>query len=438
MQKKISTIYSFTLPENEKEHSNNEVILLRKNYLAAKDFHGCLLKSKIPKSPKPNLKIIDNVPFKKNVNRSDSNFSAKLNKNNKPKIKYSHVSPKHIVKKCLSNNYSSTYYNTKARNPNCFSCANLRSPIKTNRNDNYNMLDFQMTYYKKKNKDLLKQNEDLEDLISSHDNSLRDEIYDLKKKYEKLNNEIKIINKNKNNIKKANNIDEKEILIKKNKELEKKNKYYLNIIKLNQKFIKELENNNQEMERMSKMGEELKKETLKTLDLEKKGDTIEEEIEVDEVIELRRSSKTDDNKNINKKKGIYNNINKKKEINKNINKNYNRKWNNALIKEREDIIKKYEDFCKEYGKKNEELNNKITQLSIENNKLSVEKKEKEYQISELETRNENFQKKISELINENNLLEKKYSELLSLKTMESIEKNLSIQDLNENINNLKI
>ena len=174
MQKKISTIYSFTLPENEKEHSNNEVILLRKNYLAAKDFHGCLLKSKIPKSPKPNLKIIDNVPFKKNVNRSDSNFSAKLNKNNKPKIKYSHVSPKHIVKKCLSNNYSSPYYNTKARNPNCFSCANLRSPIKTNRNDNYNMLDFQMTYYKKKNKDLLKQNEDLEDLISSHDNSLRD------------------------------------------------------------------------------------------------------------------------------------------------------------------------------------------------------------------------------------------------------------------------
>ena len=430
MEKKISTLYSFTLPENEKELSNNELMLLRKNYLAAKDFHGYLLKSKFPKSPESTIKIKDNVPFKKYTNTSESNLlridSCKQKVN-------THVSPKSFIQKCLTNDYSPKNFNNMKNNPYCFSCANLFKPIKTNKDNKFSNLDFEMSYFKNKNKELVKQNEDLEDFIN-HDNPLRVEISDLRKKYERLDNEIKSINKKK--------IIQKTIkyngenLIKKNKKLEKKNKYYLNIIKINEKFIKELESNNQDMERLSKLGEDLKKESLKALDFEKKIDTtLEEEIEVDEIIELRRTNKKENNNNIKKKRinGNNNNINKKIDNNNN-----NKKRNNAIKKEKEDIIKKYEDFCKEYSKKNEELNNKITQLSIENNKLTVEQKEKEYKISELESRNEQLQKKISELINENNLLEKKYSELFSLKMMESIEKNLSIQDLNENINSLKI
>ena len=233
--------------------------------------------------------------------------------------------------------------------------------------------------------------------------SIRSEVIDLKKLVGNLNKEINRINNNQQIQKTRKTIPaviddkDKDSLIKKNKDLEKKNEHYLNIIKLKDTLIKELEAN-QNSEKCTMTLESKQQNNDFTFDQEEKN-VFNETNEIQ-----KKNSRTTDNSS---------------------------KKNSATFKF-------YEGLSKEYIKKIEEQNNKITQLTIENNKLSLEIKEKNKINEKLSKEIDDLQNRISSFISENKELEDKFNEMQSNKIMESVEKNILIQDLNEEINNLKI
>ena len=297
-----------------------------------------------------------------------------------------------------------------------FNCYTPRLERKTNNIKNYmnytNRTESKKMYIKNKNNSQIidvKKNlyDDSKSMSNSNirlnnENFIKKEISELKKQIDNLNIELLNIHNNKEKylLKKTmtklhikNNISSDNIM-KKYKELVKKNNHYLNIIKIKDIIINELENNNMNNPHR-KVKSWSKVETKKTIEnILKNSNLFEDKIESENELE---------------------NINQKKEY----------------------LKKKYEECSKEQLKKIDELNNKIMQLSVENNKLFLELKEKQTQNKILSTQIDDLNNKISIYIDEKNILQKKNYELNSSKILELNEKNILIQNLNENINKLK-
>ena len=302
--------------QNETGQHKNRIIILRKNYCAARIYQESLRKSKSPTFIKSSKELNDIIY----PNFSRIKYTQKTNKKNSVLL-----SQKYNIKRNLSNVPHIDYNSPFDSNLGYLSDRNLTN----NKNKNFFNTD----------KNIDHQSENFEDLTCNDNFILRDEIFDLKEKIENLNKEIKNIKKSKN-IRVPIEYEDKEKLIKRNKDLEKINNHNLKVIKTIEKFIKNLEYSSINSERNTK---------------------IEEKSEKNNVInEVEK-----DNKN----------------------------KNNASLNEKEDIIKKYEEFSKKYTEKNEELNNKVIQAIQDNSKLTLEIREKECQNIKLESQIKELQNK---------------------------------------------
>ena len=394
------------LSPRDKNDPRKTTIFLKKNYYANKQYKGTLITRN---SPKPLTRCIYSNLAKDHFDPLKNKIIKKTIPSLKANLKPNCITPRENIEDRLSNIYpkkicENINYNNNT-NDTEFNFASYGNLFEISPTISYTQSKNRKKNKMNKNNHILKSNKSqiIQNSKTISDNnyidSLRSEIVDLRKLVGDLNLEITRINNNQETQKSLPiNFDDKDkdSLFKKNKDLEKKNEHYLNIIKLKDILIKELEANQNSEKR--------------TLTLESKQQNNDYTIEQEE-------------------KNILNEINDNQP--KTSRTDDSSKKNSASFK-------LYEEFSKEYIKKIEIQNNKITELTIENTKLSLEIKEKDKINEKLSKEIEELQNRISSFINENNELEDKFNELESNKIMESVEKNIVIQDLDEKLNNLKI